>query len=68
MQKSVSAKKETIIKEQRIMNEIFETTDPTGEDKKYDAFIKGIIKNTAKAFTRQLSETLSHEEYLNEKM
>lgn len=48
------------------MDEIFETTEPTGEDKKYDAFIKGIIKNTARSFTRQLSEIIAHEEHLNE--
>lgn len=49
------------------MNEIFETTEPTVEDKKYDAFIKGIIKNTSRNFTRQLSELFAHEELLSEK-
>ena len=48
------------------MNEIFETTEPTGEDKKYDAFIKGIVKNTTRAFTRQLMDKISHEEYLDD--
>lgn len=50
------------------MNEIFETTEPTVEDKKYDAFIKGIIKNTSRNFTRQLSDLLAHEEQLSEKI
>lgn len=55
-------------KEKIAMNEIFETTEPTVEDKKYDAFIKGIIKNTSRNFTRQLSDLLAHEEQLSEKI
>ncbi|MFQ7292370.1 MAG: hypothetical protein ACLRQ0_09070 [Monoglobales bacterium] len=40
------------------MNEIFETTEPTVEDKKYDAFIKGIIKNTSRNFNKKYLKKL----------